>query len=94
MTKDFVGNEFPLPDNSSLYAVNFGKNLVGISTTPVRLGSDGNYVSTDENPADILYFTGYGSGAMHSLKTKKPVFKTNIKKFTGIVDTVSPHRSS
>ena len=27
---------------------------------------------------------------MHSLKTK-PVFKTNIKKFTGIVDTVSPH---
>ena len=91
VTKDLVSNEFPLPNDAPLYAVNFGKNLVGISTDPVRLGNDGNYVSTDESPADILYFTGYGSGTMHSLKTKESVFKTNIKKYTGIVNTNAPH---
>ena len=95
VTVDTVGNEFALQDNSLLYAVNLGRNFVGLSTSSIGIGSDGSYVGvTTTKVPNVLYFTSYGSGKSHSLKTPETIFNSNIKKYTGIVTTTDDHQLS
>ena len=91
VTTDSI-TQFPLENESLVYAVNLGKDFVGLSTSSVAISSEGNYigVSTEIIPS-VLYFMSYGSGDLHSLRTPSPTLNTNIKKSVGIITTKDYH---
>ena len=39
----------------------------------------------------LLYFTKFGSGSVHSLRTPESIDKSNVKKYVGIVTTKDHH---
>ena len=59
-------NTFSLP--SEVFSINLGKNLVGLTTLPVGLGSEGTFVGVGTT-AYQLYFHTVGAGVTHSLTT-------------------------
>jgi len=86
---------FNLSDEQLVYAINFGTDFLGISTTPIGIGSDGSFVGPGTITAPSpLYFTTYGSGSVHSIKTDKNLPQCRIKKYTGIVTTTQHHNLS
>lgn len=59
-----------LSDNSTLYAVKYSDNFIGLSTQQVGVGTTGNFVGFNTtSAAKILYYNSLGSGQMHSLLT-------------------------
>jgi len=87
----YDGDEyFEIEENSTVYAVKFSNDLIGISTVKVGLNSAGNFTSNK-----ILYFTSIGVGDIHSLKTNyENKLIGSIKKNTVTVNTTSPHNLS
>jgi len=53
---------------TTLYAVPFNDNFIGVSSNVVGLGTTGKYVGVNTNTG-LLYFTGIGTGDNHSFKT-------------------------
>jgi hypothetical protein len=59
-----------LRDNTTVYAVKYSNDLVGLSTEKVGVGSTGNFVGYNTtSAAKILYFNVNGTGKKHSVIT-------------------------
>ena len=81
---------FNLPNNSFVFAINDGKDLLGISTNPLGIGSTGA-VTGIGSTAYKLFFTGYGSGKVHSFKPQKDEITGFVEKVVGTVVCKEPH---
>ena len=85
-------SSFQLEEKSIVYSTVLSKDLIGISTIKVGLGTQGNYVGIGSTSGSLLYITNVGSGNTHSFKTNYTnilvgdVFKTNVT-----VSTASSH---
>ena len=60
-------NNFSLP--SEVFALNLGRDLVGVTSMPVGMGSTGIFVGTGATVAEQLYFHSVGTGVTHELTT-------------------------
>jgi hypothetical protein len=59
-----------LKDDTTVYAVRYSNNFVGLSTEKVGVGSTGNFVGYNTtSAAKILYFNVNGTGKKHSILT-------------------------
>ena len=86
-----LGSGFVLSDNSIVYVARISKDLVGISTVKVGIGTTGEFVGISQT-SSTLFFTSPGSGSYHSFTTKfKNVSKGNVTKNTVTVSTASTH---
>ena len=72
-------NNFNLP--SQVYSIKLSNNLIGLSTMPVGVGSEGTYVGVASTAASQLYFHSIGTGVTHSLTTQDT-------QLTGILEKV------
>jgi len=82
-----------LVEGQTLYVSKISKDLIGLSTSRVGLGSTGTFVGINSSiVVDTLFFTGIGTGAFHSLKTNlENVLSGNISKNEVTVSTSSTH---
>jgi hypothetical protein len=88
------GGSIPLSDFSSLYAIKFDDNTIGISSVKVGVGSTGTYVGTAASTKHqgLLYFVGLGTGTYHSFTFTSPyAINGNVEKNTVNVTTASTH---
>ena len=68
------------------------EKIIEFSTSSIAIGSDGNYIGVGTNTIPtLLYFTKFGSGSVHSLRTPESIDKSNVKKYVGIVTTKDHH---
>lgn len=79
-----------LEDGSSVYVAKFTKDLIGISTAKVGLGSTGNFVGVGET-ASLLYFASIGSGTIHNFKTQEIELTSQVDKITTTVNCNQNH---
>ena len=76
---------------STLFVAPFNDNLIGLSSTKVGLTTSG-YVGIIDNTVGLLYFTGVGTGAYHSLVTNfDDVVKGTAQRTDVTVSTASSH---
>ena len=85
--------EFTLSNEQTLYASPLSKDLIGISTARVGLGSTGSLVGINSTTnISTLYFTGIGTGLYHSFKTNySNVLTGNLNRSLATVSTSSTH---
>tara|TARA_R100000005_G_scaffold3959_3_gene2152 strand:- start:1559 stop:13723 length:12165 start_codon:yes stop_codon:yes gene_type:complete len=87
-----ASSQFNIPEK--VYVARISKDLIGLSTVSVSLGSTGTFVgaaSTTINDG-LLYFTGIGTGQQHSFTTNKSnVVTARAKKNVVTVSTASTH---
>ena len=84
--------EFSLTNGQTLYASPLSKDLIGISTARVGLGSTGSLVGINSTTnVSTLYFTGIGTGLYHSFKTNYDVITGEIRRTTATVSTGETH---
>ena len=80
-----------LTSYSTLYAVPLSKDLLGIGTNKIGLGTTGSYVGVNTTTG-ILYFTSVGAGDTHSFKTNfNNVISGELTQNTVTVSTASTH---
>ena len=84
---------FALTHGQTLYAANLSKDLVGIATARVGLGSTGSFVGINSSvTASTLYFIGVGTGVYHSFKTNFDNRLTGlVSRSVATVSTASTH---
>jgi len=84
-------SSYQLSDNSVVYATRLTSDLIGISSYRVGLGTTGYYAGIS-TASDLLYFTGAGSGEIHSFTTNyENILTGNISKNQATVSTASTH---
>ena len=74
-----------------VYAAPFTKDIIGIATNKVGLGTTGVYtgVGTD---VGLMFFAGIGTGTFHSFRTNlSDVIKSDVTQNTVTVSTASTH---
>ena len=81
---------FTLANNTPVYAINAGKDFLGISTNPLGIGSTGS-VTGIGSTAYRLFFSGYGSGQLHSFKPQKTQITGYVEKVIGTVVCKESH---
>ena len=81
---------FALPNKSVVYAINAGKDFLGISTNPVAIGSTGSVVGI-ASTAYRLFFSGFGSGQVHSFTPRKFEVTGFVEKVIGTIVCKEPH---
>jgi hypothetical protein len=82
---------YELPNNSLVYAVKISNDLIGISTKPVSIDSNGDISGIGTNN-DIVYFSGIGTSNYHSFKTNyQNILKGSLSKNISTVSTSSTH---
>ena len=86
-----IGQTFRLTNNSPVFAINNGTNLLGLSTNRVAIGSTGS-VTGIGSTAYQLFFKDHGTGVIHSLTPQKTEITGSIEKIVGTVVTKEPHR--
>jgi len=79
-----------LENGSSVYVAKFTKDLIGISTVKVGLGSTGGFVGIGQT-ANLLYFSSIGSGTIHSFKTQEVELSAQVQKITTTVNCDQNH---
>jgi hypothetical protein len=80
-----------LTSYQNLYAVPLSKDIVGISSNKVGLGSTGTYVGVNTSTS-LLYFTSVGTGNTHKFTTDLTnVVSAETSKHTVTVSTASTH---
>lgn len=77
---------FTLTDNSVVYAARLSKDILGIATNPIGLGTDNSFVGLGSISTGLLYFENYGSGVKHSFT---PIFDETIVNVTKSLTTVA-----
>ena len=85
---------FTLAQGSTVYAAPISKDLIGIATVRVGLGSTGSFEGISETTKDksTLFFTGIGTGLYHSFKTNySNALSGSIKRSLATVSTSSTH---
>ena len=86
-----IGQTFSLTNNSPVFAINAGVNLLGLSTNPVAIGSTGSIAGIGST-AYQLFFKGHGTGVVHSLTPQKPEITGFAEKVVATVVTKEPHK--
>ncbi len=81
---------FTLANESPVFAINEGKDLLGISTNALGISSTGGIAGIGST-AYQLYFVGYGSGVKHSLKSQKTEVTGYIEKVVGTIVCKEKH---
>jgi hypothetical protein len=85
-------SSFQLEEQSTVYVAKISKDLIGISTIKVGLGSTGTFVGTGLTTSGILYFTSVGTGSIHSFRTNFENIMTGvISKNIVTVSTAETH---
>ena len=86
-------SSFTLSENDVVYAARINDNFIGIATNRVGLGSTGGFVGINSAvTTDILYFTGIGTGVIHSFRTNYDnVVTGEVDKNEVTVSTASTH---
>lgn len=85
-------SSFLLNDNSNVYVTRVSKDLIGISTIRVGLGTTGAFSGIGSLSSTLLYLTGVGSGENHSFTTTYDrVLVGDLKKNVVKVSTSSTH---
>ena len=84
---------FALTQGQTVYAAKITRDLIGLSTSRVGLGSTGSFVGIDTSTtASTLYFIGVGTGVYHSLTTNyNNVLKGSLSRSLVTVATASTH---
>ena len=84
------GVSFIIPDNSVVYAVNLGRDFIGISTLGFTTSSG---IGTSNNSLEFVNFdSSFGLvGFAHSLKTVQSELTGKIERFVGFVTTTENH---
>jgi hypothetical protein len=77
---------FTLSNNSIVYAARLSKDIIGIATNPIGLGTDNSFVGLGSTSTGLLYFENYGSGTKHSFS---PIFDETIISVTKSTTTVT-----
>lgn len=70
---------FALPNNSNVYVAKFNENTIGISTTPIGIGSTGGFTGVGST-AYVLYFISPGSNTYHSFTTQENEIVGKVEK--------------
>lgn len=78
---------------STLYVARYNNNLIGLSTTPVGIGSSGYFIGIGTN-SSLLSFTNFGDGLYHSFNTEYTTLMADAIKQDIIVSTASSHNLS
>ena len=86
-----IGQTFRLTNNSPVFAINNGTNLLGLSTNRVAIGSTGSITGIGST-AYQLFFKDYGTGVIHSLTPQKTEITGFAEKVVGTVVTKEPHK--
>ena len=85
---------YRLNNNSSLFVARVSKDIIGISTFKVGLGSTGTFVgiASTTSSSGLLSLTGIGTGTYHSFTTvKEDVVNAEVTKNLVTVSTSSTH---
>ena len=85
-----IGVNKTLTDGQQLFVAKISKDLIGIATQRVGLGSTGGF-SGIGNTSTTLFFTGVGVGNTHSFATNYTNITGNITKRTTTVTTEVNH---
>ena len=85
--------EFTLENNQTLFAAPLSKDLIGISTSRVGVGSTGSFVGINSiTNVNTLFLVGVGTGVLHSFKTNhNNVLSGAINRSLATVSTASTH---
>ena len=75
---------FALPNNSPVFAINEGRNFLGISTNPLGIGSTGSITGIGST-AYQLFFSSHGVGVKHSFKPQREEITGFVEKVVGTV---------
>ena len=75
---------FSLPNNSFVYAINEGKNFLGLSEKPIGIGSTGAVTGIGTTGRQ-LFFSSHGTGVKHSFKPQKEEITGFIERVVGTV---------
>ena len=86
-----IGQTFSLTNNSPVFAINNGINLLGLSTNPVAIGSTGSITGIGST-AYQLFFKSHGTGVVHSLTPQKIEITGFAEKVIATVVTKEPHK--
>jgi hypothetical protein len=78
---------------SSLYVARYNDNLIGLSTTPIGIGSTGSFIGIGTTTS-LLSFTNFGDGSYHSFNTQYTSLKGDVIKQDIIVSAASSHNLS
>ena len=81
---------FNLTNNSPVFAINLGRDLLGISTNPLGIGSTGSITGIGST-AYQLFFKGHGTGEIHSFKPQKTEITGFVEKVVGTVVCKEAH---
>ena len=81
---------FRLTNNSPVFAIRESKDLLGISTNPLGIGSTGS-VTGIGSTAYRLFFDDFGSGEVHSFKPTKTEITGIVEKVVGTVVCKEAH---
>jgi len=79
-----------LTDSSFVYVAKFTDDTIGISTTPVGIGSTGGFVGIGST-SNVLYFISYGTGDFHSFKTQEEQVIVKVEKNVATLETKNSH---
>ena len=91
ISTDGVAN-YTLSDNSIVYTAKITKDLIGISTVKVGLGSTGEFVGLGTTNGVLMYFHSVGTGNTHSFTTNyQNIFSASVSKNVVTVSTSSTH---
>lgn len=83
---------FDLPQTQDLYVAEITKDLIGISTVRLGLGTDGSFVGVGTtNSTGLLFFNTVGTGDNHSFTTKNNSIVGTVSKNIVTVSTASTH---
>ena len=82
-----------LSNSTTLFVAKLNSDLIGLSTVRVGLGTTGTFVgiASTEKTSSTVFFTGFGTGVYHSLKTNYSVITANVDRSEVTVATASSH---
>ena len=88
-----VGVGTTVGDGQKLYTVKFDKDIVGLATVRVALSTEGVYVGvgSTSRTSRLMYWTGIGTGNLHSFRTNYPVLQGKANKNLVTVSTATTH---
>ena len=86
-----IGQTFSLTNNSPVFAIRGSKDLLGISTNPLGIGSTGSIAGIGST-AYQLFFKSHGTGKIHSFTPQRTEITGFAEKVVGTVVCKEAHK--
>lgn len=86
-TKDLLNDSYTLDNDSNLYTINLGRDFIGLSSVPIKVGA----AYTDQNLDLGLYFVDGNLDNDDQSLTFNTLVTGNVFELTTIVNTEKPH---